>query len=52
MAQYLFPCVLITIEIICEPKNNPAHNFSILTSLLQKTGFSLVKSRLLRDPRM
>ena len=30
MAQYLFPCVLITLEIICEPQNNPAQNFSIL----------------------
>ena len=52
MAQYLFPCVLITLPIICEPKNNPAQNFSILSSLLQKTCFSLVKSRLLRDPAM
>ena len=36
MAQYLFPCVLITLPIICEPKNNPAQNFSILKFSFKK----------------
>ena len=52
MAQYLFPCVLIALEIICKPKNNPAQNFSILKFSFAKdwllTGHEQACSRITR----